>query len=112
VVLEELDDRPIALRKGKRTCTQHPIQDFIAYDNLSPTHRALVSSLDAIQIPRSIQEALKIPEWKKAVEEEATALKKNGTWVISKLPTRKKVVSCKWIFTIKYNSDGSINRYK
>ncbi|MCR2847943.1 hypothetical protein KN825_15310, partial [Weizmannia coagulans] len=48
----------------------------------------------------------------KAVEEEAKALEKNGTWMVVELPMGKKVVSCKWIFTVKYNSDGSINRYK
>ncbi|MCR2848127.1 hypothetical protein, partial [Heyndrickxia coagulans] len=79
IILEEPNDRPIALRKGKRTCTQHPIQEFIAYDNLSHNHHALVSTFDEIQIPKSIQEALKIPEWREAVEEEAKALKKNET---------------------------------
>ena len=24
----------------------------------------------------------------------------------------KKMVGCKWIFSIKYNVDGSVNRYK
>ncbi|KAE8700619.1 Detected protein of unknown function [Hibiscus syriacus] len=28
------------------------------------------------------------------------------------LPQGKKVVGCKWIFTVKYNSNGSIQRYK
>ena len=44
--------------------------------------------------------------------EEVDALKKNETWVTTKLPLGKKVVSCKWIFTVKYNSDGSVNRFK
>ncbi|CAJ2653166.1 unnamed protein product [Trifolium pratense] len=28
------------------------------------------------------------------------------------LPDGKKTVGCKWVFTVKYNSDGSIERYK
>jgi hypothetical protein len=28
------------------------------------------------------------------------------------LPDGKKTVGCKWVFTMKYNSDGSIERYK
>ena len=32
--------------------------------------------------------------------------------MVTKLLARKKVVSCKWIFTMKYNSDGSVNRFK
>lgn len=30
------DDLPIALRKGSRTRTQHPIANFVSYDRLSP----------------------------------------------------------------------------
>ena len=28
------------------------------------------------------------------------------------LPKKKKLVGCKWVFTIKYNSDGTIERHK
>lgn len=39
-------------------------------------------------------------------------MEKNGTWVISDLPPGKKPVGCKWIFTVKYKADGSIERLK
>ena len=47
-VFEEIDDMPIALRKGKRTCTEHFIHNFLSYGKLSPAHRAFVSSLDEV----------------------------------------------------------------
>lgn len=31
---------PIALRKGRRTCTNHPIAKYLSYEKLSPQHRA------------------------------------------------------------------------
>lgn len=40
------------------------------------------------------------------------ALEKNGTWELTDLPSGKHQVRCKWVFTTKYNPDGSINRYK
>ena len=43
---------------------------------------------------------------------EIHALEKNGTWEISELPAGKRLVGCKWIFTVKYNEDGSVNRFK
>ncbi|KAK8574585.1 hypothetical protein V6N12_062275 [Hibiscus sabdariffa] len=43
---------------------------------------------------------------------EMEALEKNNTWELVKLPEGKKTVGCKWIFTVKYNSDGSLERYK
>lgn len=37
--------------------------------------------------------------------------KKNGTWELCDLPTRKPV-GFKWVYTVKYKADGSIERYK
>ncbi|RVW38886.1 Retrovirus-related Pol polyprotein from transposon TNT 1-94 [Vitis vinifera] len=68
---------PIAWRKGVRSCTQHPIGNFISYDKLSPTFRAFTSSITDIQVPQNIQEAFKYPKWKAAVDEEVRALEKN-----------------------------------
>ena len=44
--------------------------------------------------------------------EEMKALKKNDAWVLSNLLARKKTIGCKWVFTIKFNVDGKIERYK
>lgn len=40
------------------------------------------------------------------------ALEKNETWELEDLPHGKTSVGCKWVFTGKYNSDGSLERYK
>ena len=44
--------------------------------------------------------------------EEMKALHKNHTWELVKLPIGKKTVGCRWVFTVKHNADGSIERYK
>ena len=54
---------PIALRKGVRSCTSHPISKFVSYEGLSPTYHAFVSAIDNVQIPKSIEEALKDSGW-------------------------------------------------
>ena len=46
------------------------------------------------------------------MEEEMTALEKNGTWEMGPLPVGKKLIGSRWVFTIKYHSDGSIALYK
>ncbi|RVW69978.1 Retrovirus-related Pol polyprotein from transposon RE1 [Vitis vinifera] len=114
VLIPNIDDStlPIALRKGVRRCTDHPIGNYVTYEGLSPSYRAFATSLDDTQVPNTIQEALKISEWKKAVQDEIDALEKNGTWTITDLPVGKRPVGCKWIFTIKYKADGSVERFK
>ena len=39
-------------------------------------------------------------------------LQANQTWVITKLPSGKVPIGCKWVFKIKLKADGSIERYK
>ncbi|KAL5856722.1 hypothetical protein ACOSQ3_004180 [Xanthoceras sorbifolium] len=72
-------DIPIAIRKGIRSCTQHPISKFISYSNLSTPFRAFTSNLSSIVIPRSIEKALTVSEWRTAVFDEMRALKQNNT---------------------------------
>ncbi|RVW67457.1 Retrovirus-related Pol polyprotein from transposon TNT 1-94 [Vitis vinifera] len=91
---------------------QHPISNHVYYGKLSQNFQAFITSLEDDRIPSNIQEALQQPEWKTAVQEEIQALEKNGTWEISELPEGKRPVGCKWIFTVKHNPDGSINRFK
>ncbi|RVW48959.1 Retrovirus-related Pol polyprotein from transposon RE1 [Vitis vinifera] len=69
----------------------HPIGNYVTYEGLSPSYRAFATSLDDTQVPNTIQEALKISEWKKAVQDEIDALEKNGTWTITDLPVGKRL---------------------
>ncbi|KAL4025768.1 hypothetical protein IC575_014173 [Cucumis melo] len=113
--LDEYDlslDIPIALRKGTRSCTKHPICNYVSYDNLSPQFRGFTASLYSTIIPKNIYTALECPEWKNAVMEEMKALEKNRIWEICALPKRHKTVGCKWVFSLKYKADGTLDRHK
>jgi len=44
--------------------------------------------------------------------EEMQALDKNETWEIVRLPNGKNTIGSKWVFIVKYKSDGKIDRYK
>ena len=40
------------------------------------------------------------------------ALQKNQTRDLVSLPRGKKIMGCRWVYTIKYKDDRSIERYK
>ncbi|KAH9698654.1 retrovirus-related pol polyprotein from transposon RE1 [Citrus sinensis] len=105
-------DLPIASRKRVRSCTKYPMSNYVSYDKLSPNFLAFTSQLSSVEIPKNVHEALRVPEWRKAIEEEMRALEKNQIWEVTDLPKGKKTVGCKWVFTIKYNSNGTLERYK
>lgn len=86
---------PIALEKDVGSWTQHPISKFISYPNKSSLFRAFTSNISSVVIPKSIDEALKIPKWRVVVVEELCAHKKNKTWNLVKLPQGKNIIGYK-----------------
>ena len=46
------------------------------------------------------------------MDEEMSALYKNQTWELITLPSRKQTVGFRWVYTIKYLPDGSVERLK
>ena len=62
--------------------------------------------------PHNFGEAKDSKEWRRACEEEISSIDKNKTWVLVDLPFGAKAIGLKWVFKIKRNSDGSINKYK
>lgn len=62
--------------------------------------------------PCSYSQAAKDPNWYLAMEHEFHALKKNNTWCLVPVPSHGHVISCKWVYKLKYKPDGSMDRYK
>lgn len=111
------NDLSIALRKGTRSCTQksslaYPIERYMSLSHLpSPLHDFALS-LQTHTILTSTTEALSRLEWKKAMNVEMEALVSRQMWSLVDLPLGEDVVKCRWVYTIKYNPDGSIERLK
>ncbi|CAK9796221.1 Retrovirus-related Pol polyprotein from transposon TNT 1-94 [Anthophora plagiata] len=51
-------------------------------------------------------------KWKRAMDEEMLAFKENHTWTLCALPQGKRVIGCKWVFSIKKDAAGNLKRYK
>ena len=43
---------------------------------------------------------------------EMKSLQDNKAWELTTLPPGKKAISCKWVYKVKMNNDGSIDYYK
>ena len=80
------NDLPIALRKGKRTCTQHPLCKFVSYSHLSSSFHSFTSSLDSCSAPKNMSEALSIPCWTQTI----TTIEHNKTWELGHTSTREE----------------------
>lgn len=92
-----------------QTTNQHPMVT-------RSKSKLLTNSLPLVLLtqaePTSPKQALAIPQWKQAMQLEYDALIANGTWTLVDLPPRRQSIGCKWVFRIKENPDGTINKYK
>lgn len=63
--------------------------------------------------PRTIIQAIKDEKWRKSATAEFNAQLNNHTWdLVPKPKGDVTIVGCRWIFTIKYNPDGTIKCHK
>ena len=46
------------------------------------------------------------------MDDEFAVLQRQSTWSLVPSSPSQNVVGCKWVFKLKRNSDGSINKYK
>lgn len=84
-------------------------------DELAGLMQVQFAGLAAGADPRTFKEAMNVPDakhWLKAANEEIMSLMVNKTWEIVPLPPGKKAIGSGWVFKVKRNSDGTIERYK
>ncbi|KAJ4787232.1 Retroelement pol polyprotein-like [Rhynchospora pubera] len=90
----------------------YPIAHYLNYNKFSVAHRIFLNAVTAGREPQHFGEAVKDVNWRNAMQAEIDALERNRTWTVEDLPPTKTAIGCKWVYRIKYNSDGSIERYK
>lgn len=84
----------------------------LAFIVVQPQYQCFMTSLPLNQDPLHFKQAVTDPEWVQAMNSELSALEKNNTWILTKLPPEKKAIGSKWVFKTKYNADGTIERKK
>ena len=75
---------------------------------------ARVSEVEGLD-PSTIDEARARPDWPKwdkAISKELASLEAARMWDVVECPKGVNIVRCKWVFKIKRNAVGEINKYK
>ncbi|WVZ22776.1 hypothetical protein V8G54_001320 [Vigna mungo] len=127
---EHLDSTTIPTRRSTRTrtipgylkdfqiasytiiTTKYPIEHVLSFNNLSPTYRHFISSIDSSHDHTHYKEVVHHAHWRDAMQVELTALEQNNTWTLTTLPPHKQGIGCKWVYKTKHKADGTIDRYK
>jgi hypothetical protein len=77
----------------------------VGYINLSKEFKHFYLSISSDIDPTSYKQAIQHSHWREAIKNELQAHERNRTWDLTKLPSGKKVVTCKWIFKTKRKAD-------
>ena len=85
---------------------------MLTRSKIKPTLHVAIHALTTEVEPTSAKIALSNPVSHKAIQEEFWALQSNNTWILVRHSPDIPMVKNKWIFRIKCNPDGSINKYK
>ncbi|GJU50618.1 retrovirus-related pol polyprotein from transposon TNT 1-94 [Tanacetum coccineum] len=76
--------------------------------NFSTLHAQFLVAVTMGNEPTHFTQAITNPNWHEAMSKEIDDLERNDTWVLEDFPNGKKVIGCKRVYKIKYNSDGTI----
>ncbi|KAK4401408.1 Retrovirus-related Pol polyprotein from transposon RE2 [Sesamum angolense] len=117
-------DTHIPLRRSQRTtskpswlndyecnCISSNVDSCIP-SSYSAAHLSFVAHLSSLQEPKDYLQASKDSNWVAAMNKELEALKANDTWILTSLPPGKQTIGSRWVFKLKLNPDGSVERYK
>jgi hypothetical protein len=81
----------------------------------SHSHNSNIRSSD-VEIPSTRKAALRSAysrEWQQAMDKEIQSIRDHGTYVLVQKPDPQvNIVSCKWVFAVKSNKHGFIDRFK
>jgi hypothetical protein len=85
-----------------RPSTMHRRQANVATSTAASVHSE----------PATFKQASQHLEWRQAMQQEFDALTATHTWDLVPHPSHTNIIQNKWIFRVKQNADGSLDRYK
>ena len=98
--------------KRERKPPKRLIEEISTYAEQCLISESLVSESDE---PKTVSEAWNgknSDQWKQAMDSEYDSLVKNQTWELVPLPEGKKAIGTRWVYKLKRNADGSLDRFK
>ena len=101
------------IRRSARATAGEPPERF--HENHIALMMQSTGPVQSKSIPKNFKSAVTgkdMRHWIEAMNQEFDTLTKMNTWKLVKLPKDRKAIRVKWVYDIKTNSDGEIERYR
>ncbi|KAG7564815.1 Retrotransposon Copia-like N-terminal [Arabidopsis suecica] len=92
--------------------TAHPLSSVLDYTKLNPHYQQFILNISAESEPKTFLEAVRSEKWHGPMNEELQTCVDTGTFSVVSLPAGKQPIGCRWVYKIKHNADGTIDRYR
>ena len=98
--------------RDRKQVVQHGVEEQI-----NVAEEVIASALCAAEMdePKTMNQAKKRPDaqkWMKAAQDEMDSLMEHDTWLLTKPPLGRKIIGSRWVFKIKHDENGEVERYK
>ena len=107
--LERISEIP----RPKRQSRPRTLEDLSAIDEDEDSFEAAFVVDSVGEMPTTFQSSMESSnavKWKEACDSEIDSLRKNKTWELVELPKGRKAIGCRWVFQVKENQDGEVER--
>lgn len=89
------------------------LPDFVTHHSVAHLlHSAFIGELQQIREPMSFKTSFQSPVWRPSMDKEYNALQQNNTCTLVECKPSMNVLGCKWVYKVKLNSDGTVERCK
>jgi hypothetical protein len=96
-------------------CNSSDFEPLSVDDAYEICHESVLKASTDSDEPRTFREAMLRPDaekWLEAAQLEMKAHVDNGTWELVQLPADRNTVGSRWVFKVKKDAQGNIERYK
>ena len=105
---EDQEEQMQLRRSQRQTSKPRYLDDYVLF--AEEAGELLLMSVN--NEPYNFEEAKGSKEWIRTCEDEIRSITRLECWTLVDLPQGVKPIGLKWVFKLKRNSDGSINKYK
>ena len=116
-VPEHPDDEPAEEAAEEEESEDLPSPRYPTRARTAPKEwwRSPATLLAAIPDPVTVEEAMEsehAEQWKQAMDEEHASLLANNTWTLEPVPQGVKPIPVKWVYKVKRDMNGNVERFK
>lgn len=90
----------------------YPLIHYLSCNRFCDFYQCFLAAISAGVEHTTYSEAASVPEWRRTMQQEVDAPRKNGTWTLTTFPLGKCTLGCKWVYHIKYKADSAVEHYK